>query len=138
MVRRYDIKMVVEQADGMVAARYRGVKARGTISIEGTEEQFSDPAGKTFTVSGQVTGAQYPTGEELGARQIQGMKFGPIQHTYGQDTQVVSGSNWSVSLIVKLDGDRLTATVLGVGTGFTRFAARNIEITITGALNTVR
>jgi hypothetical protein len=136
MKRDYVITFDVAEAGGMMASSYLNSSGQGLLSIEGTDEQFDNPADQVFSVSGVIDKAWDMDGVRMSAKDIGKMHFGPILYMFKTGPASFAGSNWSATLTLTLSDDQntLQAIVTGTGTGLARFAAKNIRIIINGTV----
>jgi hypothetical protein len=50
----YDVELEVGKARGVLAAKYEGARVKAVLVVEGTTDDFDEPIGNTFVVSGEV------------------------------------------------------------------------------------
>lgn len=136
MERTYAVTLDVANAEGLVASKYVNAAGNGTLTVEGTEAQFANPDGQTFSVRGGITKAWDMDGRKLDPDSIAKMVFGPIQYTLSSGAKQFSGDGWNATLSIKMSDDQRTlqAIVEGSATGFKRFAAKNIRVILNGVI----
>ena len=134
MKRQYTISFDVASAEGLMASKYEGTTGEGVLIVDGTD--FTAPEGKVFTVTGTVTRAIDINGKPLDDGTLERLKLGPLSFTYQSAPTAFQGSSWTATLKLTLSDDQSTlqAVLDGTGTGFARFAAKNIRVIVNGRL----
>lgn len=99
----YDLKMDIEEADGLVAFPFEGGKVEGRLFVVGKEDDFSEPNGQTLLVSGVIEKVTAADGDDITGRMGDNTVMNPVPYQFS-----------SYRLGYAVDNDKVSAAGNGV------------------------